>query len=125
MNKQTQELFIAILTVKTLEQLKQYDVEGVDWKAKNKDDCTLAHYCAYNKNAAIEILQYLFDKGVDLYALNKYGESAIGIYTEYIKIKDIEIQHLRDSIEYIEGRSKIQVVSEMETTERKKVFNKL
>jgi len=73
MNKQTRKLFIVIETVKTLDKLKRYDVDGVDFKAVNEYGSTLAHCYALNENATIEGFKYLFDKGVDFKAVNEFG----------------------------------------------------
>jgi len=80
MNKQTQELFIAILTVKTLDKLKRYDVDGVDFKAVNEYGSTLAHCYALNENATLEGFKYLFDKGVDFKAVNEFGCTLAHLY---------------------------------------------
>jgi len=99
MNKQTQELFNVIKTVKTLDELKQYDVEGVDWKVMTEYGDTIAHLYALNENATIEGFEYLFDKGVDLKAENEWGQT-IAHYYAYNKNENETVK------EYLQNKNK-------------------
>jgi len=82
MKKQTEKLFNVIDTVKTLDELKQYDVDGVDFKARDRYGNTIAHCYAWNGNATLEVFKYLFEKGVDFEAKDRWRNTIAHYYAK-------------------------------------------